>query len=80
MKIDQLPVEILMKIFSYLPRHEDILLVNKYFYDVACKVNDANIILRINTRFLVSKFFVVYFVLLIIINFDRKTLIGFRAS
>ncbi len=58
MKIDQLPVEMLMKIFSFLPRYEDVSLVNKLFYEIACTVNDPNICLTIDERFFVRIFFV----------------------
>lgn len=52
MKIDQLPVEMLMKIFSYLPRHGELSQVNKHFYDLVCKVNDSKICIRIDRPFL----------------------------
>lgn len=51
MNIDQLPVEILIKIFGYLPTFAEVSLVNRLFYDIACKVNDPNICLRINQSF-----------------------------
>lgn len=47
MKIDELPVETLMIIFNYLPTCGEISLVNKLFYNIACKVTDPNICLRI---------------------------------
>lgn len=50
MKIDQLPVEMLMKIFSFLPTYSDVSLVNKLFYGISCKVNDSNICLRIDNQ------------------------------
>lgn len=51
MKIDQLPVEMLIKIFSFLPAKGEASLVNKLFYNIWCQVNDSNICLRINRRF-----------------------------
>lgn len=50
MKIDQLPVEMLMKIFSYLPTYGEVSAVNRTFNHVACTVN-SNIRLRIDQRF-----------------------------
>lgn len=49
MAIDQLPVEMLMKIFSYLPApaYCEVSLVNKRFHGIACKMDN---ILRINQR------------------------------
>lgn len=38
--IDQLPAELLMKIFSYLPSYSQVSLVNKRFYDVVCSASD----------------------------------------
>lgn len=37
MNIDELPIEMLMKIFSYLNREEQVTLVNKHFYNVWCQ-------------------------------------------
>lgn len=54
-KIDELPVEILMKIFTYLPRYSEVALVNKVFYDVACSVNDLNNYVDLHDIFMVSK-------------------------
>lgn len=48
MKLDQLPVEMLMHIFSYLSEFEEVSLVNKLFYNIVCKMNDSNICLRID--------------------------------
>ena len=59
MKIDELPVELLMTIFSFLPRirnFENISLVNKKFYDVAGKLWDQTIRLRLDDWHLVSLF------------------------
>lgn len=53
--IDQLPVEMLLKIFSYLPSYGNVSLVNKLFYDVACKLNDSNVCVSFHSIFLVSK-------------------------
>lgn len=58
MKIDQLPIEMLMKIFNYLPAcYDEVPLVNKLFYSVACNVNDPHIVLRIDESFFVRIFF-----------------------
>jgi len=48
MKIDQLPVEMLLKIFSYLPSYDEVTLTNKQFYTIACTMNDLNKHLKIN--------------------------------
>lgn len=53
MEIDQLPVEMLMKVFSYLTSYKAVSLVSKLFYDVGCKVN-VRIGLYLNERFFVS--------------------------
>lgn len=53
MNIEQLPVEVLMKIFSYLPSYNEVSLVDKRFYDVACTVNDSTNGLSIDQRFFV---------------------------
>lgn len=45
--IEQLPIEMLLKIFDYLPTFCDVSLVNKLFYDVACKVHDPHICLMV---------------------------------
>lgn len=50
MKIDELPVEVLMTIFGFLRDYDEVSLVNKLFYGVVCKVNDSNISLHINHR------------------------------
>lgn len=50
MKIDELPVEMLMKIFSYLPSYKNVSLTNKVFYSIACTTNDPNICLRISSQ------------------------------
>lgn len=49
MKIDQLPVETLMTILGFVTDYEEVSLVNKLFYDIVCKLNDANICLRIDS-------------------------------
>lgn len=49
--MDQLPVEILMKTFSYVPMHDEILLVNKLFHNIACNITDANDCLRMDVPF-----------------------------
>lgn len=54
MKIDQLPVEILMKIFNYLHSYDKVSLVNKHFYNVACKVTESRIHLRLYSELIVS--------------------------
>lgn len=51
MKIDQLPIELLIKIFSYQPTVREIALVNRHFYEIVTDLNDANICLRIDQRF-----------------------------
>lgn len=51
MKIDQLPAEALTKIFSFLPEYGDVGLVNKRFYDIACKVHDSKVCLQIDRQF-----------------------------
>lgn len=53
--IDQLPVEILLQIFRYLPNYGQVSLVNKLFYNVACDVNDIWVELSLNPKTLVSK-------------------------
>lgn len=57
MELDQFSVEVLMKIFSYLPTYGSVLLVNKYFYNVASIVRDSKICLRLDSRFFVRIFF-----------------------
>lgn len=52
--IDQLPVEMIMNIFSCLPNYYNVSLVNKQFYDVACKMNDRNVSLTLDDKFFVS--------------------------
>lgn len=54
-KIDELPVEMLMKVFSYLPNYDTVSLVNKLFYNVACKLTDAGDYVKFSSIFLVSK-------------------------
>lgn len=39
MNIDELPFELLTKIFSYLPNHKTVALVNHHFYDVVCTLD-----------------------------------------
>lgn len=34
--MDQLPIEILLTIFSYVPDHKVLALVNRRFYDAVC--------------------------------------------
>lgn len=51
MKIDQLPVEMLMNIFSYISAYWEASLVNKLFYSIACRVRDPTIYLRIDQQF-----------------------------
>lgn len=58
MHIDELPIEMLMQIFAYLPKYNAVSLVSKRFYDVACKVNDSTICLLFNVSFLVRNLFV----------------------
>lgn len=50
MNIEQLPVEMLIKIFGYLPTYGEVSLVNKLFYGIACTVHDPNICLRIHNQ------------------------------
>lgn len=50
MKIDQLPVETLMQVFTYLPRHSEVSLVNKVFYTIASEVNHSDIFLRLDRK------------------------------
>lgn len=54
MKIDELPVEILMKILSYLPSYDKINLVNRQFYNVVCTLRDPEICLYLNEYLFVS--------------------------
>lgn len=49
MEIGKLPVEMLIKIFGYLPAYGKVSLVSKTFYDVACAVNDKNITLSLDS-------------------------------
>lgn len=65
LKMDKLPVEILMKIFSYLQRFDNVSLVNRQFYNVACTMNDFNICLSL--RLAVSNAFVC-----VLVPFNRK--------
>lgn len=53
MNIVQLPIEMLIEIFSYLSRYDEVCLVNKLFYSVECKLNDHNIRLRLDDRLIV---------------------------
>lgn len=55
LSIDQLPVEILMKIFRYLPNCGQVSLVNKLFYNVVCSLNDIFLELFLDSKTLVSK-------------------------
>lgn len=68
--MDDLPVELLMKIFSYLPSYSNVSLVSKRFYEVACNVNE--VCLSLGSYFFVSKTTVFsVFVLLIKSGFDH---------
>lgn len=62
-KIDQLPVEVLIEIFRYLPRYDDVSLVSKLFYDVACLVRDSKNCVSFNLRSMVRDFFLFAFVI-----------------
>lgn len=55
MNIEELPVETLMHILSFLPSYGQVSLVNKNFYNIVCSI-DSSICLRIDRRF-VEKFF-----------------------
>lgn len=55
MNIEQLPVEILMEIFSYLKSYGNVSLVNKHFYNVVCMM-DSQICLSLDDRFFVRNF------------------------
>lgn len=50
MKIDQLPVEIVMKIFNFLPMYNELKLINKQFYGVWCELKDSKTYLRIDNQ------------------------------
>lgn len=50
MKIDQLPLEMLMEIFRYLPMYDKVSLVNKRFYSIVCKLKDPLICIRISSQ------------------------------
>lgn len=58
--IEELPVEILVKILSYLPNYEKVSLVNKHFYAVvSTQINqqiclDLDAFLFVNAKFFVS--------------------------
>lgn len=54
MNIDEFPVEILMKIFSYLPKYGNIALVNKQFYSIVSTLSDPKICLCLSEYLLVS--------------------------
>lgn len=71
MKIDELPAELLIEIFSYLKSYDKVSLVNKQFYNVACKVNDSNICLWIDLHFFVRKCFVLFRLVFLIYDFNR---------
>lgn len=75
MKIDELPVETLMKIFSYLKKFNKVLLVNKQFYDVALKVK-TNFALTLERRIFVKKKKLIIFLCSTVssnhLNFNRK--------
>lgn len=43
MHIDDLPVEILVKIFRYLPTFNSVSLVSRRFYNVACDLGEHTI-------------------------------------
>lgn len=43
MRIDNLPNEILLKILKYVPRFDQVELVNKKFYDAAVKLTNTNL-------------------------------------
>lgn len=55
--VDELPTEMLIKIFSYLPSYQNVSLVNKRFYEVVCVMNDRNIYLTLDSKFFVSILF-----------------------
>lgn len=57
MEILQFPVEILMKIFSFLPSYANISLVNKKCYDVVRKIADPRICLTVTSNLFVSEIF-----------------------
>ncbi len=69
MNIDELPVEMLMKIFRYLDRYKEVSLVNKHFYNVWCSSKDWKISLDHLCRVSIN-----FFLLL----FDCCTDIGFQ--
>lgn len=60
MNINQLPIEILIKIFGFLPAYENVSLVNKNFHDVVVKVtmNNPNSSLTVTQDFYVSDDFI----------------------
>lgn len=52
--MEELPIEILMKIFSYLPSYDKVSLVNKKFYNIVCEMSDSKICLALNPDLFVS--------------------------
>lgn len=54
MNIEELPIEMLMKIFSYLPSYKNVSIVNKHFYNIACELCDSKICLELKSELFVS--------------------------
>lgn len=54
MKLEELPIEILLKIFSYLPSYDNVSLVNKQFYNIVCELCDSKLCLILNSELFVS--------------------------
>lgn len=54
MNIEELPIEILMKIFNYLPSYKNVSIVNKHFYSIACDLYDSKINLELRSELFVS--------------------------
>lgn len=44
--IDELPSEILLKIFNYIPDRRSVALVNRRFYDAVCTLDEPQICLE----------------------------------
>lgn len=42
-KMDELPIEMLLKIFSYVPDRKPVALVNRRFYDVVCTLDEPQL-------------------------------------
>lgn len=58
MQLEDLPVELLLKIFSYLPSNKNVSLVNKHFYGVICNSHEVG--LSLGSYFFVSADFILF--------------------